>query len=314
VLVVSGDASSPQMPARAPTESAAAELWREPVDLETRDLHAGPGGAALAPPDEPYAFVARKTAGVNPGYDVRDSSGRLWSVKLGEEAQSEVTASRILWAIGFHQPPVYYVPQWTLSGEDAGIKTDARFRIDGERYQPAGEWSWYENPFVESQPFRGLIVAQMILNNWDLKTSNNRVYEAIDPSATPRRLFLVRDLGASLGSAKQHRFFAWLGTRGQQGTKNDLEGFEAQGFIDKVEGNRVHFTYRGMNGDLLRIVTPADVVWACDLLSRLEQQQWAAAFRAGGYPDHQTARYVTKIKAKIEQGLALRATGPAGRP
>ena len=140
--------------------------------------------------------------------------------------------------MGFHQPATYYLPAWTLTGEDAGVKTNARFRTDGDRHKAADEWSWYENPFVDTQAFRGLIVAQLILGNWDLKTSNNRIYEAVDASHHPRRWFVVRDLGSSLGEAKQHRFFALLGTRGQQGTKNDLEGFERQGFIEEVEERR----------------------------------------------------------------------------
>src|SRR5688572_24955460 len=65
-----------------------AELWQEPVDLLQRDLFASPGGGALAPPQTggTYQFVAFKTTGTNPGYDVRDASGRMWSVKLGIEA------------------------------------------------------------------------------------------------------------------------------------------------------------------------------------------------------------------------------------
>ena len=194
-----------------------------------------------------YQFVAFKTTGTNPGYDVKDASGRPWSVKLGIEAQPEVTTSRILWAMGYPQPAAYFVHQFTLTGADAGVKTNARFRTDFDRWRPAGEWSWYENPFASSQPFRGLIVAQLILNNWDLKTTNNRIYEATDPAVSPRRLFMVRDVGSSLGHSKQFRFFAMLGTRGKQGSKNDIDGFEQQGFITKVDGNDVDFDYRGMN-------------------------------------------------------------------
>ena len=36
-------------------------------------------------------------------------------------------------------------------------------------------------------------------------------------------------------------------------------------------------------------------------------RKWQDAFRAGGYNAEQTARYVTKIKAKIAQGRALSA-------
>ena len=301
-------------PVRAQPAAAAkadiAELWEEPADLLERDLFAGPGGTGLMPrTDAPFRFVARKSTGVNPGYDVLDSTGRPWSIKLGVEAQSEVTASRILWAMGFHQPAVYYVGRWTLDGLDAGVKTNARFRTDTDPYKSGKDWDWYANPFVGTQPLRGLIVAQMILNSWDLKTPNNKIYDAVVPSARPRRLFIVRDLGSSLGHSRQHRFFAMIGTRGQQGSKNNVDDFERQGFIERVEGNRVIFDYRGYNSALLNTVTPPDVVWACELLSRLPDSHWQAAFRAGAYTPEQTSRYVKKIKEKIAQGLALKTAG-----
>ena len=108
----------------------------------------------------------------------------------------------------------------------------------------------------------------------------------------PQRFYVVRDLGSSLGSPRQHRFFAWLGTRGQQGTKNDLAGFERRGFITEVDGNRVEFDYRGLNEELTAIVTPADVIWSCELLDRLPDEHWQACLprrrlRAGhGGPVH----------------------------
>ena len=149
----------------------------------------------------------------------------------------------------------------------------------------------------------------MILNSWDLKTPNNKIYDAVVPSARPQRLFMVRDIGSSLGHSKQHRFFAMIGTRGQQGSKNNVDDFERQGFIERVEGTRVIFDYRGMNSALLTTVTVPDVVWACELLSRLSGDHWLAAFRAGAYTPEQTARYVKKIKEKIAQGLALKTAG-----
>src|SRR5215204_2599737 len=175
------------------------QLWEDPTNLVDRDLLAGPGGASLAPATAPYRFVAHKDSGTNPGYDVRDAAGRLWGVKLGEEAQPEVTASRILWGMGFHQPPTYYVEQWTLEGEDGGAKGASRFRPDLDTSRVISDWSWYENPFVGTQPFAGLVVAQLILGNWDLKTSNNKIYESMSPPGAPLRRYVVRDLGASLG-------------------------------------------------------------------------------------------------------------------
>lgn len=272
-----------------------------------RDLFNGPGGPALTPPtDGTYRFVAFKTSGTNPGYDVRDAADRSWSVKLGIEAQSEVTASRILWAMGFHQPATYYLPQFTLTGIDAGIKHQARFRTDLQPWRAAGEWSWYANPFADTQPFRGLIVAQLALNAWDLKTSNNRIYESADPLMQPRRQFMVRDVGASLGQARQFPLFTLLGTRGLQGTKNNIADFAQQGFITRVDGNRVAFDYRGRHGVLLNLVKVPDVIWACELLAKIPDGHWQAAFRAGHYSAGDSERFITKIKEKIAQGLALR--------
>jgi hypothetical protein len=309
ILVVALAACAPPPHAQTQTtESTAdiAELWQEPIDLLERDLLNGPGGPTLAPSaDTEFAFVSFKTTGTNPGYTVRDPAGRLWSVKLGVEAQSEVTVSRLLWALGFHQPANYYLPEFSMSGFVGGGRKHARFRTDVDPWRPAGEWSWYENPFAGTQPFRGLVVAQLILNAWDLKTPNNRIYLSIDPAMRPGRQFIVRDVGSSLGAARQFALFHGLGTRGFQGSKNDLEDFEQQGFITAVEGNRVRFDYRGVNQALVNMLTVADVVWTCELFGRIPDGHWEAAFRAGHYSPTESERYIRKIKEKIAQGLAL---------
>ena len=46
---------------------------------------------------------------------------------------------------------------------------------------------------------------------------------------------------------------------------------------------------------------------ACRLLSRLSERQWREAFRAARYDEQHTTRYISKIKQKIAQGLALTA-------
>jgi hypothetical protein len=288
------------------TPASVAELWTEPADLETRDLFYGAGGAGRAPRDTSFAFVAKDRTGFSPGYDVRGADGTEWSVKLGSEAQTEVVSSRILWAIGFHQPPLYYVARWTLTGQEAGPKEAGRFRPDLPEHDVVGDWSWYENPFVGTREFGGLIVANLILNNWDWKTSNNKIYR-VSPSGKPaQRLFVVRDLGASLGKTMYPAILKWLRLRGfGQGTRNDLPGFEAQGFITGVDGQRVEFDYRGVHPTLVESVTPGHVRWTCGLMARLSDRQWRDAFRASGYDAGQSERYVRKIKAKVAQGLAI---------
>lgn len=85
-----------------------------------------------------------------------------------------------------------------------------------------------------------------------------------------------------------------------------MPGFESQGFIKRLgDSSRIEFDYRGIYRDVIDTVTPEQIRWTCELLSRLSEQQWREAFRAGGYSSDQTARYVAKIKAKIAQGLEL---------
>ncbi|HEX6216852.1 MAG TPA: hypothetical protein VFZ38_18580, partial [Vicinamibacterales bacterium] len=141
------------------------------------------------------------------------------------------------------------------------------------------------------------------------KTPNNRIYNAIDPATRPNRRFIVRDVGSSLGEARQFALFNRLGTRGLQGSKNDIDDFERQGFITAVNGTDVDFDYRGVNAPLIDTVTVTDVIWACELFARIPDGHWQAAFQAGGYAPDVAQRYIRKIKSKIAQGLALKQPG-----
>jgi hypothetical protein len=67
----------------------------------------------------------------------------------------------------------------------------------------------------------------------------------------------------------------------------------------------VEFDYRGIDAALADSVTTSDLRWACELLSRLSEQQWLDAFRAGGYTTDQRARYVRRIQEKIAQARNL---------
>ena len=71
----------------------------------------------------------------------------------------------------------------------------------------------------------------------------------------------VRDLGASLGKAKQSPIFKWLNIRHLQGTKNDLEGFERQRFVAGLDDERIEFSYSGLDKSLVRTITVDDVRW-----------------------------------------------------
>ena len=92
-----------------------AELWIDPGSAP-RDLFDGPRGALREPlrpqADTRYDILTRDTSGFSITYHVRDEGGREWNVKIGPEAQTEVVSSRIVWALGYHELPSYFVERW----------------------------------------------------------------------------------------------------------------------------------------------------------------------------------------------------------
>lgn len=287
-------------PASQPTSGVpGASLWKAPADLATRDLFYGPWGREHAPdPEATYTLVELKHSGVNPGMTVRDPQGREWSVKqnypsgLDPEGPVEVVVSRLLSAVGYHQPPVYFLPSFSLK-DDWGTRVErgGRFRLDEKSLKSEGAWSWQENPFIGTKPYQGLLVLMMMFNNTDLKTSNNTLYEHRIGDLV-EQWYVVRDVGASLGDT------ARFATR-----KGHVASFERHPFIAGVSNGHVDFAYKGWYQKLVRDrITPDDVAWATDLLGRLSEQQWRDAFRAGGYDPEITDRFTRAFEKKIEDG------------
>lgn len=290
-------------PPTPPTAAQMAQLWVEPADLAERDLFAGPWGLEHSPdPAASYLFVSRKKhgflgmSGYSPGYDVRGPGHVKWSAKQGDEAQAEVTASRLVWALGFHQPPAYFLEKWTLAGGDRpGPQTRARFRREIKALDKVAEWGWQSNPFMGTPAHQGLLVMMVMLNNSDLKPAQNVIYDLDRPREGAQRWYVVRDLGHSFGETGKFR-----------ASRNDIVEFETEAFTKGVEKGRVKFNWSGFHGQLFADITPADVHWTCERLARLSDRQWQDAFRAGGYDPMLAERYIGRFRQKIAEGLALR--------
>jgi hypothetical protein len=211
------------------TPSAAAphmaEFWEDPTDLEARDLLHGLWGVERAPdPNVTYTFLRKKKQGNNPGVTVTDPQGREWHVKQGTEAQPEVVLSHVLGALGYHQPPVYYLPSFTLA-DSSGTHQErgGRFRLSDASLKNRGPWSWQQNPFVGTTPYQGLLVVLVTFNSADLKNENNTMYEVKGTDHEARWWYAVRDLGSSLGETGRFN-----------PKENDPTLFERPGFITGV--------------------------------------------------------------------------------
>jgi hypothetical protein len=283
--------SWPQAP---PLAADVRQLWIEPEP--GRDLLHGVGGAALAPnPLDLFTIAAVKKGGFSRGYTVRDPRGREWSAKLYPEARTEVVASRILWGVGYHQPPIYTLERWSAAGRE-DPQPVARFREkkpDFHGLDEEGPWSYADNPFVGTTPLAGLLVLQVMLGNSDLKADNNVLYALERPVEGARQWYVARDLGHTFGRT---------GIVGAP--RDDVDVFDATPFITAVRGGDVRFDYRGLHASLFEQISVADVHWICRRLSALSDEQWADAFRAGGYPEPTAQRYIRRLKQKIAEGLA----------
>src|SRR5947209_13454960 len=174
-------------------------LWREPTDIASRDLYLGPGGEEMKPDLSKVTFVRDEHTGHSIKYRVKDGQGRTWVLKTSNEAQSETVASRIVWAAGYYTDITYYVPEVNVEGK--GLIKNARFEArpkDVKRFDQ--EWDWDNNPFAGTKELQGLKVLMVVLNNWDLKTQNNRVLLVHDDATDTNELrYIISDLGATLG-------------------------------------------------------------------------------------------------------------------
>jgi hypothetical protein len=297
-LLVSGPgrAAGPGQSA-SPRDEPLTALWKPPEDLPARDLFNGPWGAANAPdPHAQFQFVRPKKRGASPGMILKDPAGRIWHVKQGREASPEVVVSRILSAVGYHQPPVYFVHSFTFETA-SGVATGkaGRFRVTRSDFKSGEPWSWAANPFIGTAPYQGLLVMLVLLNDADLKTSNNRIYTVTDQRGNASRRYIVRDLGTSFGETGR---FAPDG--------NKLDRFERHPFITGVANGYVKFDYPAVNNSAVHRITVDDVRWACGWLAQLSLRQWRDAFRAGGYAPDVADRFIKRIREKIAEGQRLR--------
>ena len=293
-LQCAGAVRPTERPATLPTAS----WWEQPRDVRSQDLFHGPWGTQYAPdPHAEYTYVRPKTGGFNPGLIVRDPHGREWHVKqasknAGDEGPSEVMLSRVLSALGYHQPPVYYLPSFRLrDGSGVHVEPGGRFRLDLPWLKSVGEWSWEQNPFVGERSYQGLLVILVMFNSSDLKNSNNTLYEYRPQSGALQQWYVVRDLGLALGR-----------TGHIAPPRNNLAVFEKTQFITSDRGRFVEFDYHGLHPELVHNrITREDVAWAAALIGQLTERQWQDAFRAGAYPPDLASRFIGILRERIAQ-------------
>lgn len=301
------------------TTSEAPVLWQDPTDISVRDLRFGAGSEKRAPSGAVFQFVKEDLSGTNPKIIATDESGSKWKIKLGAEAQPEVAASRLVWAVGYFANENYFLPELQINGLPAHLRRGRKFVSAGGAVHNArlqrinksedkeGNWAWKEDPFTGTRELNGLRVLMALINNWDLKDINNKI--VVEKAAgTPREIYYVSDLGASFGPSGI--------VLGHSKSRGNLEAYKSSRFITKVTPRYVNFA-TPRRATLLELANPpqyamrlhlrwigrniprADARWMAALLERLSPAQIRDAFRAAGYSQNEVEGFATVLENRI---------------
>ena len=280
-------------------------LWERPTDISSRDLFLGPGGTRMRPDLRRITFLKEEKGGYSKKYRVRDASGREWVAKIGKEAQSETSAIRLLWGLGYQTEVNYLVPRVTIHGK--GTFTNVRFEARPEEWDRVGEWKWKRNPFLGTPEYQGLKIMMAMINNWDLKDSNNETIQ-IGKGSDAELRYIISDLGATFGHASTTPLF-WRFTR----SRNNPSNYANSKFFEKVKGNRVVLHFGGKNSGLMKDITVSDAQWLSSWLSQLSDQQLRDAFRAANYRPDEINLLAREIRERSTELLNLRPAEQIGR-
>jgi hypothetical protein len=272
-----------------------AVMW-SPVRVESRDLYHGAGGTAMRPDVRRVTFIKKDTGGNNLKYRIKDARGREWVAKIADESQPEVAANRLLWAIGYRTEIDYLAPRLTIPGQGAynNVRLEAR---------PAGvdrdtKWEWDENPFVGTREFKGLRVMMAVINNWDLKDTNNTILRT-----GREHQYIVSDLGSSFGKLPVSSAFI-LNRFGR--SVNDPADYVKSTFLHGIDDDgEVDFYYKAKGKDLLKGISVEDARWVGLLLSRLSDRQLRDAFRAANYSTANQRLMARAVRSRINQLVRL---------
>ncbi len=264
-------------------------MWREPADLESRNLLLGAGGEAMKPDISKLTFIEQKTGGFSTKYRVRDAKGNEWIAKIGKEAQPDTAANRLLWAIGYETEIAYLVPKVKIEGK--GEFENVRLEARPASVKRAGNWMWENNPFQNSPEFKGLKIYMLMINNWDMKDDNNEILaERGNTSGDGELRYIISDLGGSFG--KTGGFFSR--------SRNKPSDYEKAIFIEKVNGDLIDFKYEGKNQKLFENITLADARWMSNLWKRLSDEQIKDAFRSANYSAEEVDLLAAAFKERIK--------------
>jgi hypothetical protein len=284
--------------------SGSAVLWRDPGNTHRRDLLNGPGGESMRPDLRQVTLIEKEPGGgYSTKYRVRDASGNEWVAKVGKEAQSETAASHLLWGVGYFTDTNYLVPSVRVEGLKKPL-TNVRFSARPKDIKRVDGFAWKENPFVGKREFQGLKVMMALINNWDIKDSNNKILVAPGQNGQKELQYEVHDLGGSFGKVSHiPRFLQFKPDR------NNPKAYAKSHLVDKVKDDRVDLHFSTKQKSLFKNISVEDARWVGAQVSRLSDQQIEDAFRSANYTPEQVRLMTAAVRRRAAELNALSQNG-----
>ena len=291
----------------APTTIGRPTIRVDRGDISTLDLTLGIGSTE-GMPKAPFKFEKEDTTGTNPKIKVIDANGVKWNVKFDEEVHAEIAASRIVWAFGYNVEESYYVSSAQVSGVTGlgrakkfvganGAITNAMFEKRPDNIaRRKNDWSWSSNPFSGTKELSGLILLNVLVNNWDAKQTNNGVLGIFDKNGGVNEWYTVCDWGGTFG--KYGSVFSH--------SKWTPRDFEKESYIEGVSGNTLKLHYKGKMS-ASHSVPLEHARWFAGLANQLTDDQIRQAFKASGASETEIASFSNKIRERLNE--LKKATG-----
>lgn len=280
----------PALPQKKQSASGRPVLW-ERVNIRSRDLYLGPGGREMLPDLSHITFIKEEKGGYSTKYKIKDGAGREWVAKVGNEAQSETAAVRLLWAIGYRTEINYLVPRLTIPGK--GTFNNVRLEARPDDVERGKEWKWGGTPFERTPQMQGLKIMMAFINNWDMKSANNVIIRSDDETQ-----YVISDLGVSFGKTGSNPLpLFWRIGR----SRNNPSDYSRSTFITGTSKDRVKIHFNGKNRTRMDDIRLSDARWLADLLTQLSDQQIRDAFRAANYSQSDVALLTRTVRYRISQ-------------
>jgi hypothetical protein len=293
-------------------------VWEDRGALTPSKVYWGSAGGAADPlarlPSPPYSHFEQDTTSnaTSPKARLTDSKGIKWTVKFGEEIHSDVAAPRLAQAMGFGTVESYFVPGGKVEGittkTDLGaahgwIKPDGTFD-KGARFKRHNKeetvvtdsankdmtWTEAENPGVPPEHLSGLLILDVLINNWDAQRKNCKVYH-VDGKNGPQNWFIISDYGASFADKPFHKY-------------NLSQYQKEQSFIKDLSGGFVNLIYASSVSSQAKLhgrIPLAHAQWFRKQLEKLTDDDIQASFDAASATDALNHAYMDGNAEQIKQ-------------